>query len=179
MINVQGLLAVYLLVLPGNLICSWSNRVPGKERNWWCVQRANLPFLSLFAGSAGKESVCKARDLGSIPWLGRSPKEGKGYPLQYSSLEKSVAYIVHGVAKSWTRLSAFHFTPFCWLWIKLGKDFCFKVCPGFVSIRYGKTYRYGNHCHEGMSHRSLETAGMVCHTRPPKKAPGVRQEAKG
>ena len=34
--------------------------------------------------SAGKESVCNAEDLGLIPWLGRSPGEGKGYPRQYS-----------------------------------------------------------------------------------------------
>ena len=37
---------------------------------------------------AGKESTCNAGDLGSIPELGRSPGEGKGYPLQYSGLEK-------------------------------------------------------------------------------------------
>ena len=41
-------------------------------------------------GSAGKESACKARDLGSVPGLGRSPAEGKGYPLQYSGLENSM-----------------------------------------------------------------------------------------
>ena len=41
-------------------------------------------------------------DLGLIPGLGRSPGEGKGYPFQYSGLER--------VAKSWTRLSDFHFT---------------------------------------------------------------------
>ena len=35
-------------------------------------------------GSAGKESACKAGDPGSIPGLGRSPGEGKGYTLQYS-----------------------------------------------------------------------------------------------
>ena len=35
-------------------------------------------------GSAGKESACNAGDLGLIPGLGRSPGEGKGYPLQYS-----------------------------------------------------------------------------------------------
>ena len=35
-------------------------------------------------GSAGKESASNAGDLGSIPGLGRSPGEGKGYPLQYS-----------------------------------------------------------------------------------------------
>ena len=37
-------------------------------------------------GSAGKESTGSARDLGLIPGLGRSPGEGKGYPLQYSGL---------------------------------------------------------------------------------------------
>ena len=38
-------------------------------------------------GSAGKESACNAGDLRLIPGLGRSPGEGKGYPLQYSCLE--------------------------------------------------------------------------------------------
>ena len=60
-------------------------------------------------GSAGKESACNAGDPGSIPGLGRSPGEGVGCPLQYSSLENSMDCIVHGVTKSWTRLSAFHF----------------------------------------------------------------------
>ena len=41
--------------------------------------------------SAGKESACNAGDLGSVPGLGRSPGEGKGYPLQYSGLENSMA----------------------------------------------------------------------------------------
>jgi len=54
---------------------------------------------------------CNAGDLGSIPGLGRYPGEGKRYPLQYSGLENSMDYIVHGVAKSRTRLSHFHF-PF-------------------------------------------------------------------
>ena len=44
-----------------------------------------------------------------IPGLGKSPGEGKGYPLQYSDLENSMDCIVHGVAKSWTRLSDFNF----------------------------------------------------------------------
>ena len=60
-------------------------------------------------GSAGKESACNAGDLGSIPGLGRSPGEEKDYPLQYSGLESSLDCIVHGVAKSRTRLSNFHF----------------------------------------------------------------------
>ena len=48
-------------------------------------------------------------DPGSIPELGQSPGEGKGYPLQYSGLENSTDCKVHGVAESWTRLSDFHF----------------------------------------------------------------------
>ena len=60
-------------------------------------------------GSAGKESACNAGDMGSIPGLGRSPGEGKGYPLQYSGLENSLDCIVHGVAKSRTQLSDFQF----------------------------------------------------------------------
>ena len=60
-------------------------------------------------GSAGKESACNAGDLGSISGLGRSPGEGKGYPLQYSGLENSMDCVVHGVAKSQTRLSDLHF----------------------------------------------------------------------
>ena len=48
-------------------------------------------------------------DLRSIPGLGRSPGKGKGYPLQYSDLENSMDYIVHGVAKNQTGASDFHF----------------------------------------------------------------------
>ena len=56
-----------------------------------------------------KKSACNAGDLGLIPGLGRSPGEGKSHPLQYSGLETSMDCIVHGVAKSQTRLSDFHF----------------------------------------------------------------------
>ena len=66
--------------------------------------------LGFPCGSAGKESACNEGDLGSIPGLGRSLEEGKGYPLQYSGLENSMHGIVHGVGKSWTRLSDFHYT---------------------------------------------------------------------
>ena len=52
--------------------------------------------------SASKESACNAGDPGLIPGVGRSPGEGKGYPLQYSGLENSVDCIVHGIVKSWT-----------------------------------------------------------------------------
>ena len=59
--------------------------------------------------SAGKESACNAGDLGSVPGLGKSPGEGKGYPLQYSGLENSTDRIGHGITKIGTRLSNFHF----------------------------------------------------------------------
>ena len=58
---------------------------------------------------ACKESACNVGDLGSIPGLGRSPGQGKGYPLQYSGLENSMDCILYGVAKSRTWLSDFHF----------------------------------------------------------------------
>ena len=61
-------------------------------------------------GSDGKESVCNAEDMGSIPRLGRSIGEGNGNPLQYSCLEKSMdggawRATVHGVSKSRTQLN--------------------------------------------------------------------------
>jgi len=62
----------------------------------------SLQKQSFSCGSAGKESSCNEGDLGSIPGLGTSPGEGKGYPLQYSGLENSMEYVVHGVAKSQT-----------------------------------------------------------------------------
>ena len=52
--------------------------------------------------SDGKESACNAGDPGSIPGLGRSPREGNGNPLQYSRLENAMdtgawPATVHGV----------------------------------------------------------------------------------
>ena len=37
---------------------------------------------------------------GFDPWVGRFPREGKGYRLQYSGLENSMDSIVHGVTES-------------------------------------------------------------------------------
>ena len=67
-------------------------------------------YMGFPGSSASKESTCNAGDLGSIPGFGRSPGEGKCYPHQYSGLENFMDYIVHGVAKSRTQLSNFHFT---------------------------------------------------------------------
>ena len=63
-------------------------------------------------GSEVKSSACNVGDLSSIPGSGRSPGEGNGNPLQYSCLENPMDggawwATVHGIAKSWTRLSDF------------------------------------------------------------------------
>ena len=63
-------------------------------------------------GSDTKESACKVGDLGLIPGSGRSPGERNSCPIQYSGLENSMDYIFHGVEKSQTQLSEFHFTSF-------------------------------------------------------------------
>ena len=85
--------------------------IPGSERA--PAEGIGYPLqysLGFPCGSAGKETACNAGDLGSISGLGRSPGERKGYPLQSSGLENSMDCIVHGVAKSQTQLSDFHFT---------------------------------------------------------------------
>ena len=79
-------------------------------------ERVRLPtavFFGFPCGSAGEESACNVGNLGSIPGLGRSPGEGNGYPLQYSGLENSMDYVVHGVPKSCTQLRDFHFHLLC------------------------------------------------------------------
>ena len=62
-------------------------------------------FFTVFSGfpcgSAGKESTCNAGDLGWILGLGRSPGEGKGYPLQYSGLGKFFLYIFIVTQNTW------------------------------------------------------------------------------
>ena len=70
---------------------------------WWIADAVDCRCGGLQIQYSGSNP-----DLGSIPGLGRSPGEGRGYPLQYSGLENSMDCIVHGVAKSQTRLSDFH-----------------------------------------------------------------------
>ena len=65
-------------------------------------------------GSDGKESACNAGDPGLISGLGRSPGEGNGNPLQYTSMENPMdrrawQAAVHGVTKSQTRLIDINF----------------------------------------------------------------------
>ena len=78
--------------------------------------------------SGGKEPACNVGDHSSIPGLGGSPKEGNGYPLQYSCLENSTdrgtwQIKVHRVTKSQTWLNDSH--------IKLFTD---SVSPSLTSL---------------------------------------------
>ena len=60
---------------------------------WSQKSLVNYSFNHLWGfpnNSAGKESACNAGDPGSLPGLGRSLGEGKGYPLQYYGLENSM-----------------------------------------------------------------------------------------
>ena len=63
---------------------SWEDSLEKEDR------LPTILFLHFPCGLAGKESTYKVGDLGSIPGLGRSPGEGKCYPLQYSGLENSM-----------------------------------------------------------------------------------------
>ena len=82
---------------------------PGIEPRPSVLGMQSLSHWTFPCASAGKESTCNVGDLGLIPGLGRSPGEGKGYQLEYSGLENSMDCIVHGVAKSRTQVSDFHF----------------------------------------------------------------------
>ena len=67
----------------------------------WRKDRLPTPvFLGFPGSSAGKESAHNSGDLGSIPGLGGSPGEGKGYPHRYSGLQNSMDCLVPGVAES-------------------------------------------------------------------------------
>ena len=77
-----------------------------------CIGNKKIEVTEVYdfpSNSTGKESTCNTGDPGSIPGLGRFPREGNGYPVQYSGLENCMDCIVHEVAKSWTQLSSFHF----------------------------------------------------------------------
>ena len=82
----------------------WSVGSQRVRHDWSSWSSRGLPHSSV-----GKESACNAGGPDLTPGSGRSPGEGKGYPLQYSSLENSMHSIVHGVSKGQTWLSDFHF----------------------------------------------------------------------
>ena len=59
--------------------------------------------MEIPGGSGGKESACNAGDMGLIPGWERSPREGKGNPLQYSCQENPMDRGLQSiVSQSWT-----------------------------------------------------------------------------
>ena len=74
----------------------------------YIIVDSRYTFVAFPGGASGKEllaSTVYIRDMGLISGSGRSPGEGKGYPLQYSGLENPMdrgawQATVHGVAES-------------------------------------------------------------------------------
>ena len=115
----KGLLALLLQtriplsVQPALKVCfglNPSKHSPQPHNTHTQINRRQFFPLDFPHSSVGKESACNAGDPGSIPGSGRSSRERIGYLLQYSGLENSMDHIVHGITKSWTRLSDFCFS---------------------------------------------------------------------
>ena len=131
----------FVFTLRASLIAQLVKNLPAPQEtpvdSWVekvCWRRDRLPtqvFLGSPCGSPGKKSAWKARDLGSIPGLGRSPGEGKGCPFRYSGLENSMDCIIHGVSKSLTGLSGFHFH-----FSHLSMDYILLVRETIISILF-------------------------------------------
>ena len=162
--------------------------------------RINFRNISLFWGfpgsSAGKESVCRTGDLGSIPELVRFPGEGNLYPRHYSGQENSMDCIVHGVTKSPTQLSDFCFSSvgsslLCGLFVscKAGASYVVwaSCCDGFFSCRAWTLEHRLNSCGLGLialwhvgSSRSVSPAlaGGFFTTEPPGKPLWIEKTVK-
>ena len=97
-------------------------------------------FMDFPCGSAGKKSTCNVGDPGSTPGLRITAGEGKSYPLQYSGLENFMDCIVHGITKSQTQLSNFHFTS-------LNYQFALSKCCCSVSSKTVMSWEV-KWCHE-------------------------------
>ena len=95
---------------PGGKESSCNAGDPGSIPGLGRYAGEGIGYPSFTCGSAGKESDCNVGDLGLIPGLGKSLGEGEGYPLQYSGLENSMDYIVHGVAKTQTQVTEHTYT---------------------------------------------------------------------
>ena len=106
-----------------------------------------LSFLGGFpGGSDSEESVCSARDLGSIPGLRRSPGEGNGNPLQYSCLvnpmgrgANSIAEVRFGISVHVYRKAQLSASLCCCSVTKLCPALCHPMdcsIPGFLVLHH-------------------------------------------
>ena len=86
-----------MALVQGRAVGREGGRAPGASQSK-SINSSALGLLKGFhCGSAGKEFTCSAGDLSLTRGLGRSPGEGKGYPLQYYDLENSM----HGLYSPW------------------------------------------------------------------------------
>ena len=134
---------------------AWQAAVYRVTKSWAKLKRLSMHTKNIFTKSCFHRlplwlnwSACNAGDLSWIPGLGRSPGEGKGYPLQYFGLENSMDYIVHGVTKSRTRLSNFYFhflsNHFQFIFV-----YCVRKCSNFILLHvavFVPTNTYGRDC---------------------------------
>ena len=118
-----------------------------------CIFTGGFP-----CGSAGKESACNVRDLGTIPGLGRSPGEGNSYPLQYFGLENSMDSIIHGVRKSWTQLSDFHLSSLSqWCFLTISSS----AAPFFCLHYFPESQSFPMSWHFVSDGKSIRTSTLV------------------
>ena len=119
----------------GSLGWDLETRGGGREGYWSCIYLIwhMFSWTGFFCSSDGKETACSVGDLGSGLGSGSSPGEGNGKPLQYSCLENSMDrgawwVPVHGVSKSQTWLSDFHFQQ------SAGNGFSYSHCFSSPSL---------------------------------------------
>ena len=135
--------------------------------DWWCQ---SLSYGTAYkeqdfpCGSAGEEFACNAGDLGSISGLGRSPGEGKGYPLQYSGLENSMDYTDSSILQArileWV---AFPFSSIlAWRiqWTIQTPVFWPKEFPGVYSLWVTKSWIRLSDFHFTSLHKEQEPAEL-------------------
>ena len=99
------------------------------------------PTRGFSGGSTVKESVCNVEDLGSIPGLGRSPREGNSYPLQYSENSMEL-YSPRGCQElNMTEQLSLHFHFIQW-------EYRIRLCFGVNSSHRTRWWwRRGHHLH--------------------------------
>ena len=126
-----------------------------------------LKFWGFTGGSEGKESACNVREQTLIPESGRSPGEGNGNPLQYSSLENLMdrgawQAPVHRVDRRWDGWRA-SLTQWTWVWVGSG-SWCWTGRPGVLQFMGSQRVRHDWATSLSLSFtRSFKITYMVCY----------------
>ena len=135
---------------------SWVEKIP------WRRDRLSTPvFLGFLGSSDGNQSACNVGDLGLIPGLGRSPKEGmaahSSILVQRIPMDRGAwQAIVHGITKSWTKLSDLTFS-------------LSDILVGLYSFAVTKIIFFFSLCHTacGILVYHSPTRNLICTPHPP------------